>query len=99
MVIQAVSAVSNAMQGTATPKLQTGSSGPSFSAFLGQELDKVNQITANADADAQSYATGGSVTAAQLMIAEEQASLAVDTVSQVSSRVQNAYSTMMNMQV
>lgn len=73
--------------------------GPSFSSFLGQELDKVNAASQNADQLAQSYAMGGSVSSAQLMIAESQATLGVDMLSQVTNRVQQAYSAMMNMQI
>lgn len=56
-------------------------------------------MSQNANQLAQSYATGGSVTAAQLMIAEQKASLGVDMVAQVNNRVQEAYRTIMNMQV
>lgn len=89
---------------TPTASLTGGASsnaatGPSFSNFLGQALDKVNAASQNADQMAQSYALGGSVSAAQLMIAESQATLGVDMLSQVTNRVQQAYTTMMNMQV
>ncbi|WAH35408.1 flagellar hook-basal body complex protein FliE [Alicyclobacillus dauci] len=100
MGVQGIQAVSNVVSGQPLqPSSTVSGQGPSFADFLGQALDKVNQISQNADQLAQSYATGGQVTAAQLMIAEQQASLAVDTVVQVNNRVQQMYSTMMNMQV
>ncbi len=80
--------------GTAKP-----TSGKSFADFLGDELNQVNSLSQNADQLAQTYAMGGNVSTAQLMIAESQASIAVDMLSQVGTRVQQAYSTMMNMQV
>lgn len=73
--------------------------GKSFADFLGQELNQVNSLSQNADGLAQTYAMGGNVSTAQLMIAESQATVAVDMLSQVGTRVQQAYSAMMNMQV
>ncbi|MFB5191425.1 flagellar hook-basal body complex protein FliE [Alicyclobacillus fastidiosus] len=100
MAIQGVQSVLSGALGQMTSSTQAPASGqPSFSDFLAQELDKVNQVSDTADQLAQSYATGGSVTASQLMVAEQQASLAVDMVSQVASRVTSAYQTVMNMQV
>ncbi|GEO24805.1 hypothetical protein AAC03nite_05900 [Alicyclobacillus acidoterrestris] len=99
MAIQAVQSVLSGAVGQTAPAQSAGASQTSFSDFLAQELDKVNEVSATADQMAQSYATGGSVTATQLMIAEQQASLAVDMVSQVASKVTSAYQTVMNMQI
>lgn len=87
----------NPAYGSGTTNAATGQT--SFSNFLSKELDKVDKLGQSADSLSQAYATGGSVSTAQLMIAEQQASLAVDMVSRVASRVQSAYSTVMNMQV
>lgn len=85
---------------TSTPVGQTqGAGGVSFADYLGKALDQVNAVSQHADALAQSYAMGGNVSTAQLMIAESQASLGVDMLAQVGTRVQQAYSSVMNMQV
>ncbi|WP_206830802.1 flagellar hook-basal body complex protein FliE [Alicyclobacillus fructus] len=77
-----------------------GSSGAmSFSDYLGKALDEVNQLASRADDLAVEYASGGEVSTADLMIAETQASLAVNMLSQVATRVQQAYTTLMNMQI
>ncbi|GMA61570.1 flagellar hook-basal body complex protein FliE [Alicyclobacillus fastidiosus] len=99
MAIQGVQSALSGTFGQMTSTQSPAAGQTSFSDFLSQELDKVNQMSDTADQLAQSYATGGSVTASQLMIAEQQASLAVDMVTQVASRVTSAYQTMMNMQV
>lgn len=100
----AIGAITSSIVGpSASGALQTGTQSAkptsSFSAFLSHELDKANQLGQTADSLAQSYASGGSVSTAQLMIAEQQATLSVDMVAQVSNRVQQAYRTVMNMQV
>jgi flagellar hook-basal body complex protein FliE len=99
MAIQAISAVTPSLLQTSAPQAVSAGQQPSFADFLGQELDKVNQASQNADQLAQSYATGGNVTAAQLMVAEQQASMSVDMLTQVTNRVQDSYRTLMNMQV
>lgn len=71
----------------------------SFGQFLSNELEKAKQLGQTADNLAQSYASGGNVSAAQLMIAEQKATLSVDMVAKVSNHVQQAYQTVMNMQV
>ncbi|MDI9259060.1 flagellar hook-basal body complex protein FliE [Alicyclobacillus sendaiensis] len=89
---------------TAIPAVTTSagsgsSGGMSFSDYLGKALDEVNQVSARADQLAVEYASGGPVSTADLMIAETQASLAVDLLSQTATRVQQAYTTLMNMQI
>ncbi|GLG00557.1 hypothetical protein Alches_05960 [Alicyclobacillus hesperidum subsp. aegles] len=99
--------VSNVSSALATPGSLGGSqpggagstSGTSFGAFLAHAMDQVNSLSQSADQMAVSYAAGGPVSTAQLMIAESQATLAVDMMSQVATRVQQVYSTMMNMQI
>lgn len=76
-----------------------GNQGTSFGAYLQAALHQANSTVTNADALASQYAMGGNVSVQQLMIAEQQASLAVDTVSQVSNKVVTAYQSVMNMQI
>ncbi|MCL6515641.1 flagellar hook-basal body complex protein FliE [Alicyclobacillus sp.] len=76
-----------------------GEDGGGFAQALADALGNVNQTMATADRLAASYAAGGPVTLDQLMIAEQQASLALSLVVQVRDRVVNAYQTIMNMQV
>ncbi|SIS90699.1 flagellar hook-basal body complex protein FliE [Alicyclobacillus vulcanalis] len=85
--------------GLSAPSAAGSSSGMSFSDYLGHALDEVNQTVDRADQLAVQYASGGSVSTADLMIAETQASLAVDLLSQTATRVQQAYQTLMNMQI
>ncbi|AEJ43262.1 flagellar hook-basal body complex protein FliE [Alicyclobacillus acidocaldarius] len=94
--------VSSALTPSAGATASTGngfSGGLSFSDYLGKALDEVNQVAARADNLAVEYASGGPVSTADLMIAETQASLAVDLLSQTATRVQQAYTTLMNMQI
>jgi flagellar hook-basal body complex protein FliE len=87
-------------QNVSQPSLSTGASGgESFTKYLENALDQVNQTSEAADRLAASYSSGGPVTLDQLMIAEQQASLSLDLVVQVRNRVVNAYQSIMNMQV
>ncbi len=73
--------------------------GPSFGNMLKNALTEANGLSAKADSMAASYAAGGPVSVDQLMIAEQQASLAVSLVVQVRDRVVSAYQSIMNMQI
>lgn len=85
--------------GSAAPGASGSSGNMSFSDYLGRALDEVSQVANRADNLAVAYASGGPVSTADLMIAETQASLAVGLLSQTATRVQQAYSTLMNMQI
>jgi|GEM_PF-1413862 len=73
--------------------------GTSFGDFLSQAVDGTNQLLNQANDLAAQYAAGGNVSIDQLMIAEQQASLAVDLTVQTRDRVVSAYQTIMNMQI
>lgn len=73
--------------------------GGGFSQVLGDALSQANQLSSQADALSTSYAAGGPVSVDQLMVSEQQASLALDLVVQVRNRVVTAYQSIMNMQV
>ncbi|GGI94806.1 hypothetical protein GCM10010885_00400 [Alicyclobacillus cellulosilyticus] len=75
------------------------SGAPSFADWLGQALDALAAVTNQADAAAAVYAAGGPVTLDQVMVAEQQATLAVDFAVTVRDRALNAYQTIMNMQI
>lgn len=77
----------------------SSTSGTSFSKMLENAIGQVSNTSTQADSMAASYAAGGPVTIDQLMVAEQQASLALDTVVQVRDRVVSAYQSIMNMQV
>ncbi|ACV58151.1 flagellar hook-basal body complex protein FliE [Alicyclobacillus acidocaldarius] len=98
-MIAPVTSVSLAGVGPAASAGGAALGGMSFSDYLGEALDAVNQAAARADQLAVEYASGGPVSTADLMIAGTQASLAVDMLSQVATRVQQAYTTLMNMQI
>ncbi len=78
---------------------QAAGSTEGFGQFLQNALDSTNQLSNQADAMSASYVAGGPVSVDQLMIAEQKASLALDTVVQVRNRVVSAYQSIMNMQV
>ncbi|MCL6453488.1 MAG: flagellar hook-basal body complex protein FliE [Alicyclobacillus sp.] len=77
----------------------SGSAGGSFAQWLGDAFNQANQLSSQADQMAASFAAGGPVSVDQLMVAEQQATLAVDLVVQVRDRAVSAYQSIMNMQV
>lgn len=76
-----------------------GTSGTGFANYLSQAIDQANQLSTNADSLTAQYAAGGPVSVDQLMVAQQQASLALDMVVQVNNRVVSAYQSVMNMQI
>lgn len=92
-------AVTQASQTLSNPSANASSSSGGFANTLGNVLGQADTLTNQADAMAATYAAGGPVSVEQLMVAEQQASLAVDMVVQVRDRVVNAYQTIMNMQI
>ncbi len=83
-------------RGTAVSANSTNSN---FGQVLSNALTEVSQLSTRADGMAAEYAAGGPVSVDQLMIAEQQASLALDLTVQVRDRVVSAYQTVMNMQI
>jgi flagellar hook-basal body complex protein FliE len=78
----------------------TGSvTGPSFGQFLSGAVDQANSLSNQADVLASQYAAGAPVSVDQLMISEQQASMALGLVVQVRDRVVSAYQSVMNMQI
>ncbi|MCL6593685.1 MAG: flagellar hook-basal body complex protein FliE [Alicyclobacillus sp.] len=73
--------------------------GSSFADVLANLWDAANQAMQQADTAAAEYTAGGPVTLDQLMVKEQQASLALDLVVQVRNRVVSAYQSLMNMQI
>lgn len=70
-----------------------------FAKFLDQAIGQANNLTNQADQLSAEYAVGGPISVDQVMIAEQKASLALNTVVQVRDRVVTAYQSIMNMQV
>jgi flagellar hook-basal body complex protein FliE len=87
------------MSGAGTSPAAPASQGTTFSEWLANALQTASDLSAQADALAAAYAAGEPVTVDQLMIAEQQASLALSLVVQTRDRVVNAYQTLMNMQL
>ncbi|WP_067931410.1 flagellar hook-basal body complex protein FliE [Alicyclobacillus kakegawensis] len=99
MAVTGVNGVASSAS-TLTPSASgSAKSTMSFSDVLGKALDDVNGILQQADQAAVSYAAGGPTTIDQLMVAEQQASLALDLVVQTRDRVVSAYQSLMNMQM
>lgn len=73
--------------------------GVGFGQFLSQAINGTNQALQTADQLSSAYAAGANVPIDKIMIAEQQASLAVDLTVQVRNRVVSAYQSVMNMQV
>lgn len=94
------SALGNLSGISATSGSTASSSGNvSFSGMVSQALQGVSSSLNQADQLASSFAVGGNVSIDQLMLAEQQASLAVDTVAQVQQKVVQSYQQLMNMQI
>ena len=98
-MISGIGAITNAASSVTGQASQSPSTYPSFGEFLQNAMDSTNQVLNQADTNASVYAAGGPVSVDQLMISEQQASLALDTVVQVRDRVVSAYQSIMNMQV
>lgn len=100
----ALTSVSSVLNSTGSPSgagkstSQSGS-GLNFGDLLSQAVDGTNQLLNQANDLAAEYAAGGNVSIDQLMMAEQQASLAVDLTVQTRNRVVSAYQTIMNMQI
>jgi flagellar hook-basal body complex protein FliE len=75
------------------------SAGNSFLQYLQNSLSQVNQLSQQADKVAMNYAMGGPVSIDQVMVAEQKATLALDTMVQVRNRVVSAYDSIINMQM
>ncbi|WP_273366719.1 flagellar hook-basal body complex protein FliE [Alicyclobacillus herbarius] len=100
----AISSITNVVPSSATVGTVTGMGSQgrptsSFSDVLGEALDEVNGVLQQADQLAASYAAGGPTTIDQLMVAEQQASLALDLTVQTRDRIVSAYQSLMNMQI
>lgn len=103
MMVQGVSALTGAVgtQAGSSAVWSASSTGSTdgFLTWLGQALQSASDLSGQADALAATYAAGGPVTVDQLMIAEQQASLALSLVVQTRDRAVSAYQTLMNMQL
>jgi flagellar hook-basal body complex protein FliE len=77
---------------------QSGS-GSGFGSVLAQAVSSTNQLLNQTNQMAAGYAAGANVPIDQLMMAEQQASLAVDLTVQVRDRMVSAYQSIMNMQI
>ncbi|MCL6626447.1 flagellar hook-basal body complex protein FliE [Alicyclobacillus shizuokensis] len=99
MAITGVNGVASSASTLTSSASAPAKSTMSFSDVLGKALDDVNGVLQQADQAAVSYAAGGSTTIDQLMVAEQQASLALDLVVQTRDRVISAYQSLMNMQM
>ncbi|WP_054968463.1 flagellar hook-basal body complex protein FliE [Alicyclobacillus ferrooxydans] len=78
---------------------QSVSGGQDFGSLLQGALNNVGNTLSQANTDAVMYATGGPVSIQQLMVAEQQANIAADTITQVDKRIVSDYQTIMNMSV
>lgn len=70
-----------------------------FASFLSDSLVKVNQDLKNAEKLTQDFALGKDVELHQVVLATEQASLALQLTVQVRNKVIEAYQELMRMQV
>lgn len=92
------------MQARATSPAQSqavdGSPGASFSSFLTQSIDKVNELQQNSSALSQGFQLGDpNVSLSQVMIAKSKAGLAFEGMVQVRNKMIDAYQEIMRMQV
>ncbi|MCS7002880.1 MAG: flagellar hook-basal body complex protein FliE [Dehalococcoidia bacterium] len=70
-----------------------------FAQILGAMITNLNALQQNADAAATTLATGGDIDLHDVMIAQEQSSIAMQFTLQVRNRVIEAYQEIMRMQV
>jgi flagellar hook-basal body complex protein FliE len=99
-VVAGISSLIGNGQAALNSSQNPGSAGtPGFGQLLQNALGSTNQLLEQSDTLSSVYAAGGPVSVDQLMVAEQKASLALDTVVQVRDRVVSAYQTIMNMQV
>ncbi|QQE80802.1 flagellar hook-basal body complex protein FliE [Alicyclobacillus sp. SO9] len=84
---------------TLTKGAAAKNNGVGFGKFLSQAVNGTNQALQTANQLTAAYAAGSNVPIDKVMIAEQQASLAVDLTVQVRNRVVSAYKSVMNMQV
>lgn len=75
------------------------SAGPSFADTLKEAVNGVNQLHLDADRKAQELATGKTDDIAGVMIATEQADIALRAMVQVRNKIIDAYQEIMRMQV
>jgi flagellar hook-basal body complex protein FliE len=96
----AVSVMSSLSPATSAAKGAAGkTTGVGFGKFLSQAINGTNQALQTANQLTSAYAAGANVPIDKVMIAEQQASLAVDLTVQVRNRAVSAYQSVMNMQV
>jgi flagellar hook-basal body complex protein FliE len=71
----------------------------SFAATLTEAVDKVNEMSLEADVQIQKLATGETKNIPEVMIASEKASVAFKLLTQVRNKMIDAYQEIMKMQV
>ncbi len=69
----------------------------SFLEFLGESIEKINQLQLEADKMVTAFSTGEEVDIHNVMLAVERASLSLSVVTEVRNRVLEAYQEMMRM--
>ena len=101
MSIQAIEAL-EALQPQAMQVQQVGASGaaaPGFANWVEHELGSLNSQLVSAEQGIQKLASGNAENLHEVMLALEQARLALQVASQVRTRVLEAYQEVMRMQV
>lgn len=74
--------------------------GPGFSNLFSQALEKVNEVQQSSSAMSQAYIRGDrSIDVADVMIASQKSSIAIQATTQVRNRVIEAYKDIMNMPI
>lgn len=71
----------------------------SFSSFFKDAIDQVNSSQNNADSLSTQLVNGGNVDLSQVMIAQQQANITLQTAVEVRNKVIDAYQEIMRMQV
>jgi flagellar hook-basal body complex protein FliE len=78
-------------KGDTSPEQSPGDVIQSFGKLLGDQINKVNDLSTQCDKAVQSYATGGPISLHQVMIAEERASVSMELASQIRNKMLSAY--------
>lgn len=94
--MRAMSAEAQGIKPAAAP----AEGGPDFAALLKSSIDSVNEAQQSSNALKESFISGKSdVGLAEVMVAAEKASLSFKAMSQVRSKLMDAYKEVMRMQV
>lgn len=97
--IQSGYGVSRAFPGSGVKEAKPGSAAEGTGKFLGELVNKVNDLQLHADKEIQKISTGESKGLHEVMLAMEKSGVAFQFLTQVRNKAMDAYHEIMRMQV